>query len=131
VKACGTPEPVVLFESPNRTAATLKDLADATPDREACVARELTKLHEELVRGRLAELAATEREWIGEIAIVLGAHDPGAREAAIDDAAIDARIDEELGHGLHAKTIAERVAAWSGRPKRTIYERVVERKSSR
>jgi len=130
-KACATPEPVVLFESPNRTAATLKELADATPSRPACVARELTKVHEELVRGSLAELAALDREWIGEVALVLGAHDPAAREAAIDDAAIDARIDEELGHGLHAKTIAERIAAWSGRSKRTIYERVVERKSTR
>jgi 16S rRNA (cytidine1402-2'-O)-methyltransferase len=130
-RACATPEPVVLFESPNRTPATLRELAQATPSRPACVARELTKLHEEWVRGTLEELAAIEREWIGEIAIVLGAHDPAAREAQIDDAAIDARIDEELGHGLHAKTIAERIAAWSGRPKRTIYERVVARKSER
>jgi 16S rRNA (cytidine1402-2'-O)-methyltransferase len=129
---CETPEPVVIFEAPNRTNATLRELAAATPDRAACVARELTKLHEEIVRGSLRELAAVEaageREWIGEIAIVLGAHDPDARGGLIDDAAVDARIDEELGKGLHAKTIAERIAAWSGRPKRDVYERVVARK---
>ena len=124
---CATPEQVVLFESPNRTTATLRELAAATPSRGACVARELTKMHEEIVRGALSELAA-EREWIGEIAIVLAAHAPEERAAAIDDAAIDARIDEELARGTHAKATAEILAAWSGRPKREIYERVVARK---
>lgn len=123
-----TPETVVLYEAPSRTAATLRDLADATPDRRACVARELTKVHEEMARGTLAELAADTREWIGEIAIVLGAHAPAVREAAIDDAALDARIDEALARGEHARTIAEKLAAWSGRPKRAVYERVIARK---
>jgi 16S rRNA (cytidine1402-2'-O)-methyltransferase len=125
---CATPETVILYEAPSRTAATLRDLADATPDRHACVARELTKVHEEMVRGTLAELAADEREWLGEIAIVLGPHAPASREAAIDDAALDARIDEALARGEHARTIAEKLAAWSGRPKRAVYERVIARK---
>ncbi len=126
--ACATPETTILYESPERTAATLRELADATPDRPACVARELTKVHEELVRGTLRELAAREDAWRGEIVIVLGPHAPSAREATVDDAALDARIDAELGAGGHAKTIAERLAAWSGRPKRDVYERVVARK---
>ena len=125
--ACATPETVVLFESPERTKATLEELAEATPDRPACVARELTKLHEEVARGTVASLAERE-SWRGEVVIVLGAWEPASREATIDDAAIDARIDRELADGLHAKTIAERIAAWSGRPKREIYERVVSRK---
>jgi 16S rRNA (cytidine1402-2'-O)-methyltransferase len=128
---CATPEPVVLFEASNRTQATLRDLADATPDRRACVARELTKVHEEYVRGTCAELARDEREWLGEIAVVLGAHDPEAREAAVDDDALDARIDLALGKGEHARTIADKLAAWSGRPKRAVYERVVTRKGRR
>lgn len=125
------PQPVILFEAKGRVEDTLRDLAAATPTRPACVARELTKVHEEFVRGTLAELAALEREWIGEIVIVLGAHDPAAREDAIDDAAIDARIDEELAKGAHAKTVAERLAAWSGRSKRDVYERVISRKRER
>lgn len=125
------PGPVILFEAKGRVEDTLRDLAAATPTRPACVARELTKVHEEFVRGTLAELAALEREWIGEIVIVLGAHDPAAREDAIDDAAIDARIDEELAKGAHAKTVAERLAAWSGRSKRDVYERVISRKRER
>jgi 16S rRNA (cytidine1402-2'-O)-methyltransferase len=126
--ACAASEPVILFESPNRTTDTLRDLAAATPDRAGCIARELTKLHEELVRGSLRDLAALDREWIGEVVLVLGPHDPGARGETVDDAAIDARIDAELASGLHAKTIAERLAAWSGRAKRDVYERVIARK---
>jgi 16S rRNA (cytidine1402-2'-O)-methyltransferase len=54
----GRPETLVLFESPHRTASTLRALAETLGGgRRACVARELTKIHEELVRGTLAELA--------------------------------------------------------------------------
>lgn len=123
-------DPVVLFESPNRIADTLKELAEATPERPCVVARELTKVHEEFVRGTTRALADDAREWRGEIVVVLGAHDPAAREEAVTDDAIDRRIDEELGHGLHAKTIAEKLAMWSGRPKRELYERVVARKNA-
>ncbi len=123
-----TPEPVILFEAPSRTAATLVDLADSTPERPACVARELTKIHEELVRGTLRELAADTREWMGEVVLVLGAHAPDSRADDVDDDAIDARIDRELAAGGHAKGVAERLAAWSGRPKRELYERVIGRK---
>ena len=48
--------------------------------------------------------------------------------ARVDDAALDARIDEALSRGDHARTVADRLAAWSGRPRRQVYERVVERK---
>ncbi len=126
--AAETPESVVIFEAPNRVQSTLHDLAEIMPNREACVAREITKLHEEMVRGSLAALAADEREWIGEIAIVLGGFSPEARGETIDDVAIDTRIDEELAAGGHAKSIAEKVAAWSGRSKRDIYARVLDRK---
>ena len=129
-RACDTPEPVVILEAANRVQNTLKDLAAATPDRPACVARELTKVHEELSRGTLAALAADAREWVGEVVLVLGAHDPAARAEAIDDAALDARIDAELAAGAHAKVAAERVAAWSGRPKREVYARVVARRTA-
>jgi 16S rRNA (cytidine1402-2'-O)-methyltransferase len=126
-EVCATAEQAVIFESPNRTVATLRELAAATPSREGCVARELTKMHEEIVRGALHELAV-EREWIGEIVIALAAYAPEARAEAVTDEAIDARIDEQLSRGTHAKATAEILAAWSGRPKREIYERVVARK---
>lgn len=123
-----TPEPVVLFESPGRATATLRDLAARMPERRAVVARELTKLHEEASSGTLAELAALEREWLGEITMVLGPHDASAEVAAPDDAELELRIDAALAEGVHPKVIAERIARLAGTGRREAYERVLARK---
>ena len=66
-------ETAVLFETPHRIAETLRELGSRWPDRLALLARELTKLHEELLRDTLAALAAAtaERNWRGEITLVL------------------------------------------------------------
>jgi len=130
-RAAETPETVVIFEAPNRVQDTLNDLAEIMPNRDVCVARELTKIHEEFVRGKLSELAGGLREWMGEVVLVLGEWVPENREGEITLAAIDAKIDTELDGGFHAKTIAEKIAAWSGRPKREVYARVLERKRYR
>jgi 16S rRNA (cytidine1402-2'-O)-methyltransferase len=130
-RAADTPETVVIFEAPNRVQDTLNDLAEIMPDRDVCVARELTKIHEEFVRGKLSELAGVEREWMGEAVLVLGEWVPENREGEITDAVIDAKIDQELDHGMHAKTIAEKLSAFSGRAKREVYARVLERKRYR
>jgi len=122
-----TPETSILFEAPNRTEALLRDLAERQPDRLGCVARELTKLHEEYVRGPLHQLAVP-REWRGEIAVVLGPYTAESEEHVPDEAQLDARIDLELAAGTHPKTIADKLAAWAQRPRRELYARVVARK---
>jgi 16S rRNA (cytidine1402-2'-O)-methyltransferase len=125
-----TPEPVVIYEAPQRIAETLADLARPMPDRAAMVARELTKVHEELVRGMVAELAAAEREWLGEITLVLGAAPPAA-EARASDEEVDRRIDEGLARGRRAKDLAEELALETGRPRREVYARIVARRGAR
>ncbi len=127
-RIAGAPEPVVLFESPERTADTLRDLAAISPVRLAMVARELTKMHEELVRGTLGELAAAEREWIGEVTIVLGEGGGDADAPALDEAEIDRRIDEELAKSRRAKDIAEELSLVLRLPKKDVYARVVKRR---
>lgn len=122
----GRAEPVVIFEAPSRTLATLWELAERTPSRQAAVCRELTKLHEEVLRGPLSELAALERELKGEIVIVLGAYSPERNLPS--DAELDARIREELGAGASARDVADDLAAWSGRARREVYARVIELK---
>ncbi len=126
-QAAATPEAVVLFESPRRLAETLRDLAERAPRRPAMVARELTKIHEELVRGTLEELAALEREWLGEITLVLGPADI-AGGPALSDEEIDARIDRELARGRRPKHIAEELSVELGLPRRDLYARVVARR---
>jgi 16S rRNA (cytidine1402-2'-O)-methyltransferase len=69
---------LVVYESPHRLAASLDDaIAELGPERPAALARELTKLHEEIVRGTLADLAAwaRERKVIGELVLVIGSAD--------------------------------------------------------
>lgn len=123
-----TNEIVVFFEAPARMAATLGVLADRMGQREALIARELTKKHEELIRGALDELAAreAERRWRGEITVVLGPMTPVA--TAITEAELDALIDAAGGSGERDKEVAKRLAAESGWSSRDVYRRIVERK---
>lgn len=120
-----TPEPAVFYEAGNRTIDTIKELAARMPERGAVVARELTKLHEEFVRGSLAELTGMD-EPRGEVTIVLGA--AKVRDEVVDEAAIDARIDTELAAGRSARDTADIVAAWTGQPRREVYARVTARR---
>jgi 16S rRNA (cytidine1402-2'-O)-methyltransferase len=126
--ATSTPEAVVLFESPRRLGETLKDLAERMPRRSAVIARELTKVHEELLGGTVAELAAIEREWLGEVTLVLGPVEAEAAGVALRDEEIDARIDRELAQGRRAKQIAEELSVELGLPRREIYGRAVARR---
>jgi len=64
---------LVIFESPNRIQKTLKDLLRVFGNRKIAVARELTKIHEEVVRGSLENLANQDRKWKGELTLVIGA----------------------------------------------------------
>jgi 16S rRNA (cytidine1402-2'-O)-methyltransferase len=114
-------ETMVLFESPRRLAATLRRLLDALGDRPACVARELTKLHEEMARGSLQELAERFAEGTkGEVTLVIG----GAQEQpALDEAALDARIRRLVAEGSSPREIASELAPAAGVPKREIYAR--------
>ena len=99
---------VVLLESPQRLAATLEDLAEACgADRPAAVVRELTKLHEEVVRGTVAELAAQFAAPLkGEIVVILG---PAAAQAPTDEQ-IRAELRQELATGASARDAAATVA---------------------
>lgn len=125
-----TPEVCILFEAPARLQSTLIDLGARMPHRRACVARELTKMHEELVHGTCSELAASDRSWMGEVVVVLGPHVPVDQRAGASDADIDLLIDRALDQGEGSRAIAQRLAAWSGRSRRAVYERVIARKET-
>ncbi|MBB5831713.1 16S rRNA (cytidine(1402)-2'-O)-methyltransferase [Brachybacterium aquaticum] len=100
---------MVFFESPRRTAATLAAMAEAFGQgRRAAVARELTKTHEEIVRGTLGELAqwAAEREVLGEIVLVVAGAEPVA--ASAEDLVADVLARAAAGERL--KDAAKEVA---------------------
>lgn len=97
-----SPRTSVLYESPNRVAKLLADLAEACgAERRVAVGRELTKLHEEMVRGTLAEAAAhfAAGEVLGEIVVVVAGR-PRDEQA---DVAVDALAGESLAKALMAQ----------------------------
>ena len=123
----GEPRALVFLEAPTRLAACLADLAEILGDRDAVLGRELTKLHEECVRGPLGELRtrvdATERVR-GECVLLVA----GATEAAGDATApadLDARIRALRAGGLGTREIATALARETGRPRREIYQRAL------
>lgn len=115
---------VVLYEGPHRLGETLAALAEIDPQREICLCRELTKLHEEVRRAPASELATWARgEVRGEITLVLG---PTKHELATpEDAEIDAALRRCFDAGLSARDSASAVAAVLKRPKRAVYQRAM------
>lgn len=121
----GEPRTTVLFESPRRVKPTLEALLEACGDRRVAVARELTKLHQEILRGLLSEVLEEigERELRGEVAIVVeGASAPptGREEEAVSLAA------ELAAGGLRKREAARKASAATGVPAGKIYQRLTE-----
>jgi 16S rRNA (cytidine1402-2'-O)-methyltransferase len=120
------PETLVWFEAPHRLLESLEDAARVLGPRRACVARELTKVHEEAARGSLPELAAEFRsrpEQRGEATVVV----EGSRRtaAAMPEDETDRQIRLGLAAGKEKRAIARELAARSGLPAREIYARAV------
>lgn len=115
-------EPVILFESPQRIARTLSDLATLDPTRPAALCRELTKMYEETRRGTVAELAAQLPSVRGEITLVLGPAEARATPPGDD---VDALIGARLDAGGSAKDVATEVAEMTGQRRRAVYARVL------
>jgi 16S rRNA (cytidine1402-2'-O)-methyltransferase len=118
------PYTLVLYESPLRAAATLADLAAVLgASRRACLARELTKPHEELVRAPLADLAAryeTDRP-LGEVTLVVEGAPADAPSEELDDAELVERAQELIAGGQSTGDAARTLASLTGRPRREIY----------
>lgn len=118
------PRPVVFFEAPHRLQATLAAAAALLGDRPIAIAREITKIHEEVLVGTAAELAARLREPRGEFTVVVGAPptEPAAAAGPLDEAALwrsfcDLTDCERLTRREAVAALARR----HGRPAREIY----------
>jgi 16S rRNA (cytidine1402-2'-O)-methyltransferase len=123
-RAFGTPETLVAFESPKRVAASLAVLAEVDAERPVAVCRELTKLHEEIVRGTAAELAAryAEESPRGEVVLVVGA----APEVEAPLApALDA-LRRLVDAGAKPRPAATVVAELTGVPANALYKALTD-----
>ena len=119
---------LIFFESAQRLAGSLAQMADVLGDRAVAVTRELTKLHEEVRRGTLPILAAQYAEEApprGEVTIVIGP----AAEAGADVARIDALLDHALPF-MPVKAASEMIAQALGINRKEVYERALAKKSA-
>lgn len=116
---------MVFFEAPHRTEAALAAMAEAWGgDRAAAVCRELTKTHEEVRRGPLADLVAWAGDGVrGEVTIVVAGAEPAPQVASDPDSLRAAVADLELG-GVRRKDAIVEVARRAGVPKREVYNLV-------
>jgi 16S rRNA (cytidine1402-2'-O)-methyltransferase len=117
---------LIFFEGPSRLAGCLADMAEIFRDREAVVARELSKLFEETRRGRLSELAAYYLESgppRGELVIIVGPPEsvdrPVGSQDDLDDAIISSASERKIGE------VASEIAIRLGLPKRMVYDRIM------
>ncbi|MEL5991929.1 16S rRNA (cytidine(1402)-2'-O)-methyltransferase [Microbacterium phosphatis] len=114
------PRTMVFFEAPTRVAQTLADMASAFgQDRRAAVARELTKLYEEVARGTLSELAAWAADGVrGELVIVVSGAVAG--DVSAEDALV--QVQGLVASGVRLKDAAAEVAAHTGHSSRDLYQ---------
>ena len=119
------PATLVCYEAPHRAQETLEDIAATLGPRPVVLARELTKIHEEFLRGTAAELAATLRErgpLKGEITLIIGK----AEGVAADDSPIDESVEKLIEAGLSRMDALKTVARTRGLSKREVYKQVTK-----
>ncbi len=113
---------LIFYESPRRTAASLAAIAEVLPGRRAAMARELTKLHEEVARGTTGDLSAAlaVRELKGEVVLLVGP--PVAGEgSSVSDGDIRAAVDARVAEGMSRKDAVRQVAQELGVPRNDAY----------
>jgi len=123
------PRTMVFFEAPHRVLATLEAMAAAFgPDRAAAAARELTKLHEQVVRGPLGEVRErlADQGPRGEFTLVVGGAPPGTARPAARPAELAAEVGRMVEGGTSTRDAVSAVAEATGTPRRTVYQAVLE-----
>ena len=123
------PRTIVFYESPQRLSTTLNELIVHFADRRVAVVREITKLHEEVVRGTVREVAGLfgARDVMGEIVVVLeGAPAP----LAIDDETVRAALVDQMASGLSVRDAVSYVADTLGVAHRSAYQLALQLRAS-
>ncbi len=116
---------IVFYESPQRVKAVLSELAERYPERRVAVARELTKIHEEVIRGTLEEVTAVlgERDVVGEIVVVLEGR---SSTVDVDPAMVRVALEEQFQSGASTRDAVDFVASTLGAARRDVYQMALD-----
>ena len=127
------PATLVFYEAPHRLAKSLKDCAEILGDREAAIARELTKIHEEFVRGKLVDLARqySNEKVKGEIVLVIDRGPKTADSGRSDATDLAGRIQQLEGEGHERKAALKKAAKEYGMSKSEAYRLIESQKKGR
>jgi 16S rRNA (cytidine1402-2'-O)-methyltransferase len=124
---------IIFYEAPHRLEECLADAREILGDRPACLAREVTKLHEEFRRGKLSALASSlqERPARGEITLLIGPADPAESRAQADSAqSLSERVEELIRQAkLDRKEALKLAAKERGMTRRAAYDRMLEERN--
>jgi len=122
---------LVFYEAPHRLKGTLQDLRDLLGDREVVLGREITKVYEEIIRGRISGvIVQTElKKWRGEITLLVRGSDRGRDNDPDIDQSLRQEIQRLQKEGIRVKEIAEILGEKFSYPKREIYRLVLEDRS--
>ena len=119
-------ETLIFYESPHRILDTIQNMLDVLGDRKACIARELTKIHEEYIRGTLNELVALDKDTLkGEMVIIV----EGAtlNEDNISDEEIIAYVNSLIEQGLTKKSAIQQASKTFGLAKNYVYDLIIKK----
>jgi 16S rRNA (cytidine1402-2'-O)-methyltransferase len=124
---------IIFYEAPHRVAESIADAQEILGDRPACIAREVTKLHEEFLRGKLSQLTESlaEREARGEITLVIGPPEASAVAGQVDSTqSLSDRVEELIRQAkLDRKDALKLAAKERGITRRAAYDQLIESKS--
>ena len=124
---------IIFYEAPHRIAESIADAREILGDRPACIAREVTKLHEEFLRGKLSQLeeSLAERPARGEITLVVGPPEASAVSGQADTSqSLSDRVEELIRQAkLDRKEALKLAAKERGISRRTAYDQLVESKA--
>ena len=123
---------LLFFESPLRLASTLSDIDEILDSRDVTVAREMTKVHEQLVTGTAAELASLfrSRRPKGETVVVVEKSSPETAAESVSDRELDLRFEGLVDQGLSRKDAIKQLAKELASPKQKLYLRLLREKET-
>ena len=129
---CNEKRTIILYESPRRAGRTLKELLKLLGDRKAALARELTKIHEEVVRGNISDIIKVieEKGLKGEVTLILAGQNEKVEKNS-DEADVVSTLQSILEKGLSVKDSAEIAAREFNISKRRAYQEIIRMKDGR
>ena len=114
------PYTLIFYEAPHRIESMLQDVLEVLGDRNMCLARELTKLHEEYIRGTVSEVVQVAKDKKGEMVVII--EGKPIKEETFDMKTAIKKVDEYIKRGLKTKEAIKKAAAELGCSKNELYD---------